>query len=90
VQDKLCALQEWLAEHSLDSAQVVYVGNDINDLSCMRVIGCAVTVADAHPDVLSATHIVLDARGGHGAVREIAEMIAQHLNGGGENDAKSR
>lgn len=79
VQDKLYTLQEWLAEHSLDPAQIVYVGNDINDLPCMRVVGCAVAVADAHPDVLSAAHIVLDARGGHGAVREIAEIIVQHL-----------
>jgi len=85
VQDKLRALQEWLAEHALNPAHVIYVGNDVNDLSCMRFVGCGVAVADAHPELLSTATIVLRAKGGHGAVRELADMILERLKGGSNN-----
>ena len=40
--------------------QVVYLGNDINDLPCFPLVGCAVVVADAHPDVIAQADLVLD------------------------------
>jgi N-acylneuraminate cytidylyltransferase len=88
LQDKLIALNEWLDERGLDRAQVVYVGNDLNDLECMKAVGCAVAVADAHPEVLSAARIVLEGNGGQGAIRELAEMIERRMQGGCAN-AKS-
>jgi 3-deoxy-D-manno-octulosonate 8-phosphate phosphatase KdsC-like HAD superfamily phosphatase len=54
---------------------VLYLGNDVNDKACMEMVGCAVVVADAHPDVLSLAGIRLEHKGGHGAVREICDMI---------------
>jgi len=55
--------------------QVVYVGNDINDLECMRLARVGVAVADAHPDVLRAADWILTKPGGHGAVRELSDLI---------------
>ena len=75
VQDKAARLKNYLAEHSIDPAQVVYVGNDINDLPCFPLVGCAVAVADAQQEVLRAADLVLSRNGGFGAVREICERI---------------
>lgn len=75
VDDKLPTLRAWADERNLEPANLVYVGNDINDLDCLKWVGCAVAVRDSHPEVLSVAHIVLDNDGGKGAVRELCEMI---------------
>lgn len=43
------ALREWLAAEGLAPERVAYVGNDVNDLSCMAIVGWPVAVPDAHP-----------------------------------------
>lgn len=68
------ALAAWIAGNGLDARGVVYVGNDVNDLPAFAEAGCRVAVADAHPDVRAAAHIILSARGGRGAVRELCEL----------------
>jgi len=73
--DKASALRALLAERNVDPAQVVYLGNDVNDLPCFPLVGCAVVVADAHPAARQQADLVLDARGGHGAVRELIDRI---------------
>lgn len=75
VKDKAGRLQNYLDERGIDRAQVVYVGNDINDLPCFPLVGCAVAVADAMSDVMRAADLVLTRPGGFGAVREICERI---------------
>ncbi len=75
VKDKAARLKNYLAEHSIDPAQVVYVGNDINDLPCFPLVGCAVAVSDAQQEVLREADMVLSRSGGFGAVREICERI---------------
>jgi N-acylneuraminate cytidylyltransferase len=78
-------LAEWLAKRNIDPAHVVYVGNDVNDLECLQSVGCGVAVADSHEAVRSAARIILDAGGGRGAVREIADLfdLAQKRSGTG-------
>ena len=78
--DKAARLVTLLHERGIDASDVIYVGNDVNDLGCMRAVGCAVAVADAHPDARRAAHILLSRDGGHGAVREICDRIAAHLS----------
>ncbi len=73
--DKALALQSWLEEKQIDPANVVFLGNDQNDLSCMALVGCAVAVADAHPTALAQADIILSRVGGDGAVRELCELI---------------
>jgi YrbI family 3-deoxy-D-manno-octulosonate 8-phosphate phosphatase len=74
---KLPVLQAWLQEHRLNAAEVIYVGNDTNDLECMRFVGIPLAVADAYPEVKSAARIVLQSAGGHGAAREVLELVQQ-------------
>lgn len=75
VKDKAARLTNYLTERGIDPAQVVYVGNDINDLPCFPLVGCAVAVADAQQEVLREADLVLSRNGGFGAVREICERI---------------
>jgi YrbI family 3-deoxy-D-manno-octulosonate 8-phosphate phosphatase len=75
--DKAGSLVELLKKERLDSARVIYLGNDINDLPCFPVVGCAVAVGDAHPQVRVAADHVLTQPGGHGAIRELADWILE-------------
>jgi YrbI family 3-deoxy-D-manno-octulosonate 8-phosphate phosphatase len=75
IEDKVAVLTAWAKARDLDLARVAYVGNDINDLGCLELVGWPIAVADAHPEVLSAARIVLSKPGGHGAIRELAERI---------------
>jgi YrbI family 3-deoxy-D-manno-octulosonate 8-phosphate phosphatase len=73
--DKASALKDWLIAEQLDPSRVAYLGNDVNDLGCLRLVGWPVAVAGAHPEVQSVARLVLDRAGGHGAVRELSELI---------------
>ena len=53
------------------------MGDDVVDLGPLRRAGLAVAVGDARPEVKAAAHYVTRAPGGHGAIREVAEMILQ-------------
>ena len=80
IKNKGAVLEQWLAEKGIAPAHVIYVGNDVNDLSCMTQVGCAVAVADAHPDVLKQVVLVLEHNGGNGAIREICDLIMKRLS----------
>ncbi len=64
--DKASALRKFLVESGLDAAHVVYCGNDINDLPCFALVGWAVAVADALPEVRQQADFVLSQPGGRG------------------------
>jgi N-acylneuraminate cytidylyltransferase len=75
VTEKALVLKQLIADKGLDPAQVIYMGNDVNDLVCFDLVGCACAPADAHPEVLRAADLVLPDEGGHGAVRDLCNMI---------------
>ena len=77
--DKAASLRALLAGRGIDAAHVVYLGNDANDVGCMKLAGLPVAVADAHPSALAAASVVLSARGGRGAVRELCDRLLDHL-----------
>ena len=75
--DKEPALKDLLNEYAVDSAQAVYLGNDVNDIPCFQHVGCAVVVADAHPKALEHADLILRRSGGKGAIRELCDMILE-------------
>jgi N-acylneuraminate cytidylyltransferase len=79
INDKAMVLRNYLKEAQVDPQHVVYLGNDTNDLPCFEVVGCAVAVADSQPVVLRQADLVLSRAGGHGAVRELCDMIIRRL-----------
>ncbi len=86
IDDKATALRAELAGRRVNPANVVYLGNDVNDLPCFPIVGCAVVVADALPQALEAADLVLERPGGYGAVRELCDLLIerkQKTNGTG-------
>jgi YrbI family 3-deoxy-D-manno-octulosonate 8-phosphate phosphatase len=55
--------------------EIAYVGNDVNDLDCMKWVGLPIAVADAAPEVLAVAKWVTSKPGGHGAVREVCDLL---------------
>ena len=78
--NKLEALQKWLAVHNLSSQQCIYVGNDINDLECLQYVGISVSPADAHESVSHAVTWKLSNMGGRGAIRELSDVLIEVKN----------
>lgn len=71
------ALVKLMESLGIDKQHVVYVGDDILDLPAMQTAGIAIAVADAHPVVRENADWITTARGGHGAAREVCELIMQ-------------
>jgi N-acylneuraminate cytidylyltransferase len=79
IRNKWPVLSDWLARRRIAPRDVAYVGNEINDVECLEQVGCGIVPSDAYREARSAAHIVLSAAGGHGAIREVAELITQRL-----------
>jgi YrbI family 3-deoxy-D-manno-octulosonate 8-phosphate phosphatase len=73
------ALKKILKEKKIPGDQVVYLGNDVNDLPCFPLVGFAAVVADAHSAVIKEADYVLSKKGGHGAVRELCDLIIESI-----------
>ena len=80
VDDKATAFRQLLADKGIDASEVIYMGNDSNDLPCFPLAGCAVAPADAQPEVLFEADIILRKEGGRGAVRELCDMLLARYN----------
>lgn len=80
MQDKGRVMREVLEQKKLKAEEVIYIGNDFNDLPCFEIAGWSVAVADAYPEVIRAADFVLTKNGGHGAVRELCEMVLDQLS----------
>jgi YrbI family 3-deoxy-D-manno-octulosonate 8-phosphate phosphatase len=79
--DKAAALVQFASERGIPLNRIVYVGNDVNDRDCLVKAGCGIVVADAHPAMKPLATIVLENRGGAGAVREVCDLILEKLDG---------
>lgn len=73
--DKYSAFQQLLSKLNLRPEQASYTGDDIVDLQVMTHCGLAIAVANAHHFVKQHAHWQTSAYGGHGAVREISELL---------------
>ncbi|HLD64341.1 MAG TPA: acylneuraminate cytidylyltransferase [Candidatus Peribacteraceae bacterium] len=68
-------LEKYLKEKNIDPMHVAYVGNDLNDLECMRMVGTPIAVANAETEILDVAAWVTPRGGGEGAVRDVCEAI---------------
>lgn len=73
--NKIAALEEYCAKNGIDPENVIYMGDDIPDLECMREVGIPVCPADAAAEVIEASRYVSEFKGGEGAVRDIVEQV---------------
>ena len=78
--DKRAALEKIVAELGFTLSQVAFMGNDINDLSCLTWVGLPIVVHDAYPDVVAQAVYQTQASGGRGAVREVCDLFERVLS----------
>lgn len=76
-EDKLAAFNDLIKISGLQESQCAFMGDDVVDLPPMLKCGLAVAVPDSPELVLKNSHYVTIKAGGHGAVREICELIMQ-------------
>ena len=77
IKDKPAALTALQNQLGVSTAQTAFVGDDLNDLAVRPVVGLLIAPADACRPVHRGADAVLRRKGGHGAVRELAERILQ-------------
>jgi len=73
--NKKKALENYCAQKGYDLNRVIYVGNDLNDLEVMRIVGFPVAPADAHPKIKKIAKLITDAKGGEGVVKELSDYM---------------
>lgn len=77
VKDKEITLKKYCDDRNISLSDVMYVGNDINDLPALKIAGYKVVPNDAYKQVKDIADVVLRTNGGQGVLREIAEMIGE-------------
>ena len=75
IDDKLVTLKREVKRREMMLNDVCFVGNDINDIECMKEAGYSIAVKDSHVEVLKVADLITKNTGGNGAVREICDLI---------------
>ncbi|MCK4670915.1 MAG: HAD hydrolase family protein [Candidatus Aegiribacteria sp.] len=78
--EKASALRKLCELLSIDSSEVLFMGDGLLDLPAIRIAGIGACPADAHSSVKAECDIVTSNDGGEGAVREIIDMLLESLN----------
>jgi 3-deoxy-D-manno-octulosonate 8-phosphate phosphatase (KDO 8-P phosphatase) len=81
---KLPPYEAVLQEHGFEDREVAYVGDDLVDLPILKRVGFAVTVADGVEELRGRVDYVTRRPGGHGAVREVCDLLLKETGCWGE------
>ena len=79
ISDKAEAMTSVLRDLNATPEHTIYLGNDTNDVPCFPLVACALVVADAVPEARRQADIILSHEGGHGAVRELCDLLLQRM-----------
>jgi YrbI family 3-deoxy-D-manno-octulosonate 8-phosphate phosphatase len=80
VHDKLALVKRLCAQHSITLDEVAYIGDDLMDIPLLEAVGFGCSVSDGMEPAREAASYVTKAKGGEGAVREVAELILASLS----------
>jgi len=75
VRDKKSQLERLRQQWQMKADELLYVGDDLNDLPAFEAVGVRVAVANADAMLKAQAHYVTKATGGNGAVREVCEWL---------------
>jgi 3-deoxy-D-manno-octulosonate 8-phosphate phosphatase (KDO 8-P phosphatase) len=73
--DKASALHTFAERHGLRLQDICFIGDDVNDLPALNIVGLSACPADARPAVREKCQVVTKLTGGNGAVREVVDML---------------
>jgi len=73
--DKKIALENYCTQKGYDLNRVMYIGNDLNDLEVMRIVGFPVAPVDAHPKIKKIAKLITEVKGGEGVIKELSDYL---------------
>lgn len=73
--DKLEVLRKWAKQLNIDLSHIAYMGDDVNDVECMKSVGISGCPSDAVEECKQIARFVSTSRGGDGAIREFSNFI---------------
>jgi len=74
-ENKKDVLHEYCERNCINISEVLYIGNDINDLEAMLLVGLPVCPIDAYPEIKKISKMILPINGGNGVIRELLNHI---------------
>lgn len=77
VDQKLDVLTSWCESKNVSMSEILFVGNDANDVDCLRAAGVGAAPTDAHLSARDAAQIILQHNGGDGAIREVCDAFLE-------------
>ncbi|RRN76272.1 3-deoxy-D-manno-octulosonate 8-phosphate phosphatase, partial [Pseudoxanthomonas sp. SGD-10] len=80
ISDKVSVFKKFIQEHNLNTANIVYVGDDIPDLPVMKLVGLAISPADAVDEIKEISAYISPKKGGEGVARDIIEKVLKIQN----------
>src|ERR1039457_2419599 len=75
VMEKHLLLTEIQERNNIKPENIAYIGDDVNDIKLMKLVGLTASPADGMPEIRNMVDYVCEQKGGHGAFREFAELI---------------
>lgn len=75
IKDKYHCLRKLTTKYNINFSNIAYIGDDINDITCMYAAGISFCPNNAEKEALLAADIVLTRCGGYGAIREAIELL---------------
>ncbi len=75
IKSKIDFLKNYISGNKYKKSEILYVGNDLNDLECMKFVGIPIAVANSHDKVLKKSKLILNTKGGEGAIRELSTFL---------------
>ena len=79
--DKEADLRSFSKKYALELSQICFMGDDVNDLQALALVGLSAAPANAHDSVKQRVMLVTKNYGGQGAVRELVDLILKNKVG---------
>lgn len=79
IKNKAEFIKKFAKDNQIDLNQIVYIGDDLNDLKAMKIVGYVGCPLDSCNEVKKVSSYISEKKGGHGAVRDIVEYIFKDL-----------
>lgn len=77
IKDKYTFLSHFMHEHNISKEQIAYIGDDVNDLAPMKLVGYVGCPADSCKEIKTIADYISPVKGGYGAVRDVIEHILE-------------
>ncbi len=72
--DKIAAINDFCCKAEIEPEHLIYMGDDIPDLDCMKLVGMPIAPADAAMEIIEVARYVSEYKGGAGCVRDVIEQ----------------